>query len=80
MNIQPVNGSYGCTVPEATEINNMKEEEIPTYEEAKEAKKVLIDYLTKDRRLSGYDGEDTWGRYNTEYLVLLALNQNYFLD
>lgn len=49
-----------------------------TYEEAKQAKDTLVAYLKQ--KLSGYDGEETWTRMNTEYLVLIALNQDYFLD
>ena len=48
------------------------------FEKAVEAKNTLIKYLEKKRE--GYDGSDVWERYGSDYLVLIALNQDYFLD
>lgn len=53
-------------------------EEKITYEQAKAAKETLIKYLLSRR--NGYDGEDTWERYGDEYMVLIALSRDYFLD
>lgn len=51
-----------------------------TYQEAKQAKETLIKYLKQNDNCNGFDGEDVYGRYSKEYLVLIALNQDYFLE
>lgn len=49
-----------------------------TYEEARSAKNLLIEYLSE--KCDGYDGDDTFGRYRDNYLALLALKAEYFLQ
>jgi hypothetical protein len=51
-------------------------EQKPTYEEAKKAKEILLEYL----EVPEYVGKDEYDRNRAQMIVYLALKQDYFLD